>query len=136
MSFHNSCANLKFYKQSLKGVVQDFVISFDEEHTDIFLALNNTLDLFRQLIETNFKDKTVSARLVAKVNFIHVNQETGQLDERSYHFPSYSCEKVFDVQDFYERHMTKIAQRLHDFNETSNLLIKNIAHIHILLNAL
>ena len=53
MSFHKSCANLKFYKQILKGVVQDFVISFDEEHTDIFLALNNTLDLFRQLIETN-----------------------------------------------------------------------------------
>ena len=30
--------------------------------------------------------------------------------------------------------MTKIAQRLHDFNETSKSLVKNIARIHILLN--
>ena len=27
------------FTSRLKGVVQDFIISFDEEHTDIFLAL-------------------------------------------------------------------------------------------------
>ena len=69
--------------------------------------------------------------MVAKVNFLHVNQERGKLDLRSYHFPLYSCENVYD---FCERHVTKIAQRLHAFNEARNLLIKNIAHIHILLN--
>ena len=46
-----------------------------------------------------------------------------------------SCEKVYDVQEFYERHTTKIAERLQNFNyEGSNLLIQNIAHIHTLLN--
>ena len=57
MYFHNSCVILKLYEQDIKGVVQDFIISFDEEHTDMFLALNNTLDLFQQLIETNLKTR-------------------------------------------------------------------------------
>ena len=136
MSFHHSCANLKFHKRSFEGVFQDFIISFDEERTDIFKALNNTYDLFQQLIQTNFKNRTVCVRFVAKINFRPVNQETRKTDERSYHFPSNSCEEVYDVQDFYERHMTKIAECSHDFNEASNLLIKNIAHIHILLSLL
>ena len=87
MPFHNSCANIKFYQQSITGVVQDFIICFNEEHVDICLALSNTSGLLEQLIGTNFKDRTVFARLVAKVNCFHVNQETRKLDERSYHFP-------------------------------------------------
>ena len=69
MSFYNSCANVKYYKQSFEGTVQDFMISFDEEHTDVFKALNNTFHLSQQVIETNFKDRTVCVLLVAKVNF-------------------------------------------------------------------
>ena len=67
-----------------------------------------------------------------KVKFLIVNQQTRKLDERSYHFPLHFCEKVYDMQDFYERHMTKIAEHLHDFNEVRNLLIKYIGHSHLL----
>ena len=38
MSFYNYCANLKIYKQSHKGVLQDFIIRFDEEHRYISSA--------------------------------------------------------------------------------------------------
>ena len=56
------------------------------------------------------------------------------MEERFYHFSSYQSEKVYDVNDFFERHMTKIASRFDSFNTNgSNLLIKNIAHIHVLL---
>ena len=131
--FLSDCADLKFYKQSLKGAVQDYIISFIEDQTDLPQIISTTMQLFEQLMN-KFKDRRVSARLVAKVNFIHINQQTGEMEERSYHFPSFSCEKVIHVKDFYERHMNKIASRLISFNcHGSNLLLKNIAHIHILL---
>ena len=133
MSFCNDYASLDFYKQSLKGTVQDFIFAFKKEQTDIQQILNITLDLFEQLVES-FTDKIISARLVAKVRFIHVNYVSNETEERFYHFSSYQSEKVYDVNDFFERHMTKIASRLDSFNANgSNLLIKNIAHIHVLL---
>ena len=95
-----------------------------------------TLDLFQSLMK-DFEDKTVSARLVAKVNFVHVNQETNEMDERSCHFPSFSSEKVADAKEFYEPHMNKIAYLLEEFNRIGrHLMIKDIAHIHILLTVL
>ena len=103
MSFNNSHANLKFYMSSLKGFVQHFIISLDEEHMDMFIALNYTSGLFQRLMEKTLRIGQ-SVRLTAKVNLLHVNQEAVKLDERSHHFLSYSCEKVYDVQDFYERH--------------------------------
>jgi hypothetical protein len=133
MSFHNNCASLDFHKQSLKGKVQDFIISFNEEQTDIQHVLKLTWDLFQQLVNS-FPEKDVIARLVAKVNFIHVNNLKDEMEERSYHFPSYRSEKVFDAEKIFKEHMTKIASRLDSFNTNgSNLLLKNIAHIHILI---
>lgn len=133
MSFSNDCASLDFYKQSLKRKVQDFMISFNEEQTDIQQVLIRTKDLFVQLIDT-FQSKVIHARLVAKVRFIHVNSMTNEMEERFYHFPSYKTECVLNADEFYHQHMEKIAQRLDSFNKNgSNLLIKNIDHIHILL---
>ena len=135
MSFENDSACLTFYKESLKGIVRDFVISFHEEQTDIEEVVRITSDLFEKLINS-FEGTTFCARLVAKVKFIHVNALTGETEEeRFYHFPSYCYEYVDDTQDFYHRHMQKIASRLDLFNKNgSNLLIKNIEHIHICLN--
>ena len=46
-------------------------------------------------------------------------------------------EKVYDVNEFFVRHMTKIASRLDSFNVNgSNLLLKNIAHVHVVLTLL
>ena len=133
MSFSNNCASLQFYKQSRKGVVTDYKISFNEECKSIFYVLAITQDLFKQLID-EFSHRQPKARLVAKVCFTHINNDTNEIEERSYHFSSYQTERVFSATEFYEQHMMKIASRLDNFNKNgSNLLIKNIQHIHILL---
>ena len=131
MSFSNDCASLNFYKQSSKGICQDYIISFNEEHTSFPEVLYITKDLFEQLID-KFSVYPLKARLVAKVCFIHVNNDTQESEERFYHFSSYQTENVYDPEEFYERHMLKIASRLDAFNQNgSSLLIKNIQHIHI-----
>lgn len=136
MPFSNSCANLKFYKSSVKGIVHDYCINFNKDYPQIDLVVRDTLELFKQLIES-FQGRRITARLVAKVIFIHVNELTQEITERGYHFPSFSTEPVVNVEEFYIRHMQKIANRLDDFHvEGSNLQIKTIAHIHICLNVL
>ena len=133
MSFFNNCASLNFHKRSLKGAVEDYIISFNEEHATIAYVLLITQDLFEQLMN-NFSYQQAKVRLIAKVCFIHVNNGTHEAEERFYHFPSYQTEEVIDSKEFYQRHMNKIARRLDAFNlGGSNLLIKNIAHIHIQL---
>ena len=124
MNFNNECASLEFHKKSFKGVVTDYIISFKEERTSIENALPITRDLFRHLIES-FGDENVYARLIAKVNFIHVNMVSNEIEERPYHFTSYQSEKVLDIDEFFTRHMMKIASRLDAFNRNgSNLIIK------------
>ena len=136
MLFHNDCAYLYFYDKSLRGKVQDFSIDFYEDQTDMEQILQFALDLFQQLMES-FVDKVVVGRLVAKVNFIHFNNETDENEVRHLHFSSHSCEKIENNVDFFKRHLTKIASRLDFFNANgSNLLIKNIEHLHILLTVL
>ena len=135
MNYRNDCANLSFYKSSLKGVGQDYCISFEKDEIDINFILSQTAELFDQLI-SHFKDKrNIYARLVAKVNLYHINETKDIIEETSYHFPSYSTEKVVNIGEFFERHMLKIGSRLEDFHvRGSNYLIKNIEHIHILLS--
>ena len=134
MHFSNDCGFLTFHRESLKGVIQDYVISFHEDECDMQLIIIGSSDLFRQLINS-FKNRKVLARLVAKVNFYHLNEKQEVISERSYHFPSFSSEEVIDATDFFERHMLKIASRLDTFNANgSNLLIKNIQHIHMQLS--
>lgn len=135
MSFRNECSYLNFYKKSLKGVTEDYQISFNEDQHNIERIVPLTLDLFQQLLDSLQDKAPVHARLVAKVNFIHLNNVTQEEKERAYHFASYRSEHVDDVENFYRRHMKKIASRLDSFNVNgSNLLIKNIAHIHIQCN--
>ena len=127
----NNICNLSFHRQSLKGTVQDFIISFTEEQTDLKLIIGKAQDLFTQLIDT-FVDKRVKARLVAEVEFIKINHED---EVASFHFASHQMEWVEDSEDFYERHFGKIISRLDQFNnQGSNLLVNRIKHIHIRLN--
>ena len=131
MNYSNDFCNLQFYKQSLKGRVQDYVISFNDNQTDFHAILDKTLDLFLKLYE-NFSNRNVLVRLIAKLNFYHMNEVSGIREERSYHFTSYSSETVDEPYKFFHRHMQKIVSRLDAFNANgSNLLIKNIEHIHI-----
>ena len=90
--------------------------------------------LFKQLME-NFKETTVKARLIAQINFLRMNDKHEVIGNEDYHFTSYSQETVSDVEEFYERHMQKIASRLDSFHENgSRLLINQIKHIHIALS--
>ena len=128
MEFKNDCATLSFHKQSLRGRVADYVITCDEHQVDILCLIDHTHDLFMKLME-HYNDAKV--RLVAKVVYEHIPSE----EFRAYHFGSYAAELVVDPKDSFDRHMMKIAHRMHDFNEHgSNLVIYNISHIHIQLS--
>ena len=134
MEFSNDCAYLNFHKQSLKGRVRDYIISFYTEATDFDSILKETSDLFQRLCDENNKTRFL-ARLVAKVDFYHINLETDVNEERSYHFTSLGNETVVDPHDFFQRHIEKSVSRMDTFvSNGSNLLLKNIEHIHIQLS--
>ena len=132
----NEHAKLCFHKSSLKNVVQDYVISFNEEEKEIAPLIDKTLYLVKQLFE-RFPNKTVYARIIAKVNYFHINAHKEIIESRSYYFPSYQAEVVNDVEDFLIRHLTKIASRMNTFNANgSNLLIDKIEYLYIPLTML
>ena len=66
MSFQSSCAELKFYIQSLRGTVQHYCINFSEEQSQMSTVVDQTLVLFQSLMK-DLKDEAVSARLVTKL---------------------------------------------------------------------
>lgn len=131
----NECGTLSLNRQSTSGKCQDYIISFHKDEADIELAMDRTKHLFLKLIEYFADtDKVIKARLVMKINFQHMANDT---EDRSYHFGSYSAEVVRDPSEFFTRHMYKIVQRLDQFNyHGSNLIMKAISHIHIQLTLL
>lgn len=133
-SFNNPFACVCHHKSSKLGKCHDYVIKFNTVHSSIDDIIPETCDLIEQLIHS-LKATKIFARLIAKVNFQHFNSRTNEQSSRSYHFPSYQSEEIVDVEDFYVRHMTKIASRLDSFNENgSNLVIENIECIYIQLS--
>ena len=133
LEFNNEFGKLCFHRQSLKGAVQDYVISFECELITIEDVLNKTYDLFQQLME-HFKDGNVKARLIAKVNYSRMNDKHEEVGKEDFHFASYSLEEVLETKDFYQRHMCKIASRMDSFHQHgSRLVINTIKHIHIQL---
>ena len=132
----NAFGNLCFHRQSLRGRVQDYIISFDEEECDIQTIVNKTYDLFENLMQ-HFKEKVVKARLIAKVNYLRLNDQHEVIDNEDYHFSSYALEEVTEPKVFYERHMNKIISRMDTFHQNgSRLMINHIKHIHISMMAM
>ena len=136
-SISNDIGELCHYKTSLRGLVEDYIITFNELQCQIDCIVNLTYDLFEKLVsEYRKRHSFLKCRIVAKVNFIHVNEVTNTQTERSYYFASCKSENVDDALQFYQSHMLKIASRLESFHENgSNLIIKNIENIHIHLTA-
>ena len=58
MTFTNDCASLEIYKKSLKGTVQDYMITFNEENNDLESVVSITENLFQQLINSLARDLT------------------------------------------------------------------------------
>ena len=129
----NDFGTVCLYKTSLNKRVIDYAISFNGDEHDFDLLIHKTYDLFMAIMKQH-EGKRIFGRLVAKVNFIHVDLNEDD-NVRSYHFPSYATHEIEMPHDFFNRNMMKIASRLNDFNkEGSNLLLKNIEHIHILIS--
>ena len=132
-TFKNQHANLCFYRQSLRGVVQDYIVTFDEEEYEIERVVGRSYDLFEKLME-RFKDTFVKVRLIAQINFLRLNESHEVIGNEDYHFCSYQAEEVHNAEEFYQRHMCRIASRLEAFNQNgSRLMINRIKHIHISL---
>lgn len=132
--FDNAFASLCHHRTSVRGVVQDYVLNFNEQQLVLEEIVTKTSELVKQLIESFHESRCVLGRLVAKVNYVHFNAITNEEEIRAYHFPSYSSEEIENVDEFFVKHMTKIASRMDSFHSHgSNLVIKNIEHIHIQL---
>lgn len=131
----NKYGNLCLHKTTFSKRVSDYQINFKEVEVDFNLLLHKTFDLFLTVM-TRYKNHHVLGRLIAKVNFIHTNSN-GVEQERSYHFPSFKAHEIEEPLFFFKANMMKIVERLDTFNkEGSNLVLKNIEHIHILITKL
>ena len=128
--FSNSDACISLHKKSALNVVEDYIISFNETQCDIECILHCTLDIVRQLIK-HFSDyKFLKGRLVVKAVYKHEQHH----DERAYHFSSYQAELIDDPDEFYVRHIEKVASRMENFHVNgSNLTLQRIEHVHICL---
>ena len=136
-TFKNDFANISHHKTSLKGKVQDYIISFENQQLDVHEIISSTHIIFQELYQYfTDKGKTLSGRLIAQVNYISKNDNKEE-SLTKIHFPSYSSEHILNDKEFFERHMLKIASRMDSFHRNgSNLCLKNIPHIHVELNVL
>lgn len=132
--FSNEFATLTHYKDSLKKRVSDYVIRFHEEQTDLEIIIKQTFDVVKALVDDYHKqDKTISARMVALVNYFQIDKE----EIVSYYHPSYQAEVVDNVDSFYFDHMMKICERMEKFNHHgSNFIIKEVKEIHLHVSVL
>ena len=129
----NEFGNLCLHARSKRGVVQDYIVTFDQEESNIKSVIDKSYDLFEQLMN-HFKDVWIKVRLIAQVNYLRVNENHEVIGQEDFHFASYQAEEVFDAKDFYERHMSKIASRMDGFHQRgSRLLLNRFKHIHIAL---
>ena len=129
----NEFGNLCLHRQSRRGFIQDYIVTFDQEESAIENVLGKSYDLFENLMK-HFKDVWVKVRLIAQVNYLRVNENHEVIGQEDFHFASYQAEEVFDTKDFYERHMAKIASRMDGFHQRgSRLLLNRFKHIHIAL---
>lgn len=132
--YANKYATLTEYKSAFNKAAIDYVIRFQSRETSIETIIEHTCDIIKQLVDGyHTKNKTIKARLVAKV--MYINTKTESLV--SYYHPSKQFEIVNNVEDFFYTHMLKIAERMDNFNcNGSNLLIHNIEEIHIHIDVL
>ena len=130
VNLSNDFCKLTFHRQSLRGTIRDYIITFNDKETDLEIVITKTADVFKQLIET-VQDFNIKARIIAEVEFSTLNDN----EVVTYHFPSYQTELVIDPDEFYTRHFSKIISRLDQFNNRgSNLLLNKIKHIHLALS--
>lgn len=129
----NDYGKINLSKSGFNGILRDYTLKFNEKEMNIDLVLNESLELIQQLFQMlQHPNKRIKARLIANVSYYHVDGVNKIIEERTYHFPSYSAEEVYDVEEFFVRHMQKIISKMDSFHiNGSNLVINQIQHIHI-----
>ena len=93
----------------------DYCIKSNETHSDMSKIVEETLHLSQSAMK-DIKHRKGCARLVAKVNFVHVNRETNEMDERSCHSSFIFTQEVVHVKEFYEMdersyHITSLSSK-------------------------
>lgn len=128
----NDHANLKHHRNSLRGTVVDFIITFKDEETSVDIITKITCDLFEELCKS-FNGKRLKGDLCAKVRYLRVS--TGKVD--SYFHASSPSDDVNNPAEFFKEHLLRIASRIDKMNQLgSMLLILAIDEIHIRLGLL
>ena len=132
--FSNDFATLTHYKDAFKKGLSDYVIRFHSEEIDLEIITKQTFQVVKELIaDYHSKDKTISGRLVALVNYFHIDKE----EVVSYYHPSYQAEVIDNAETFYFDHMLKICERMENFNHHgSNFIIHNVKEIHVHITVL
>lgn len=126
----NRNAILKYYRNSLRGTVYDFIITFHNEESDLELIIQIASDLFEKLCQS-FDGELMKSDLIAKVKYLRTS--TGK-PEIYYHSSSPS-DYVINPLEFFRQHMLRIGSRIDKMNERgSMLIIISIEEVHIRLS--
>ena len=135
LSFSNEFGGINYHKSSLRGAVIDYIIFFNERQADLQIIIQKTYEIFQEIFKY-YEGKRIKARLIVKVNYIRPSKSNDEdTTKLAIHFPSLQSEEVFDVEDFFNRHMSKILNRMDTFHEKgSNLILENIEHVYIELS--
>lgn len=132
--FSNNFATSSVHKDTFKKKACDYKICFKTEQNNIDNIVKNCFEFVRRIVSYyHEKDKTISGRLIAKVNYHRFNKE----EVETYYHTSSTTEIIDSAEAFYFVHMLLICDRMNDFNRHgSNLLFKNVEEIHFHVNIL
>ena len=135
LSFSNEFGGINYHKSSLRGAVIDYIITFNEHQNDLQTIIQKTYEIFQELFKY-YERKRIKARLIVKANYIRPTRSDDEdTTTLGIHFPSLQSEEVSDVEDFFNRHMSKILTRMDTFHEKgSNLILENIEYVYIELS--
>ena len=125
----NAYAKLKHSRDSLRGAVIDYIITFSHNEYTVQKIIATASDLFKELVDWFCsRGKRVKVALVAQVRYIRCVSET----EVVYYHSSAPAEEVIEPNKFFEEHMLKIAEHIDNLNRHgSSLLIKHIEAVHV-----
>ena len=122
----NRNATLKHHKNSLRGAVFDFILTFNDEESNVEDIIEIASSLFKELCDS-FPGR-LKADLAAKVNYWRGSTD----EEDSYFHASSPSEEVIDPMLFFKEHMLRIGSRIDKMNERGSMLvIIAIEEIHI-----
>ena len=130
---NNYDCQLQLNRVSARGVVVDYRIVLGPNEGDIERVIAATEDLFGAIC-SHYINYRWKARLVALCEYERLNNEGEVSGKETYHHASYQSEwcSMWMTEEFYRRHMLKIANRIETFlRNGSSLRLAAFKHIHV-----